>query len=328
MDSKHAFEWLDGNHADRQAAFALILTGSAHLNPSSRQQLETFCESIQQQKLDDESLGVVRIDRQIAAAGVNVLVPGRSAMLFLGHDERRSGDSRIQVALVKMLVDRAWTRGVVLLQTLLEPNTTDQAVVLERAGFSFLAALAYLNLNFDANFSKTSPCTDLSYVVYSHHTHADFLSVISQTYEHSLDCPQICGIRRIEDVLLGHRHTGLHDDSLWLLACRDHRPVGVLLLSGLVGQAQLEVVYMGVVREMRGQRVGDALIAKAIDLGRQRVRQGLTLAVDCDNTPARQLYARWGFREMARRHVWIRVRREGLDADHLSTTSSHVEFTL
>ena len=128
----------------------------------------------------------------------------------------------------------------------------------------------------------------------------------------------------MRDVLLGHRHTGLADpEGLWHLALRGGEPVGLILLAGVHHRSCLEVVYMGVSADARGQQVGDALLSLAFDIGRRRGVRTLTLAVDSTNAYARRLYERNGFVEMARRRAWI-CRRScwGNTIDQLSTELS------
>jgi ribosomal protein S18 acetylase RimI-like enzyme len=72
----------------------------------------------------------------------------------------------------------------------------------------------------------------------------------------------------------------------------------------------LEVVYMGVTPEARGQGVGDTLLARAADECARRRAAVLTLAVDSHNHPALDLYQRWAFVETARRRAWIATRPE------------------
>lgn len=116
----------------------------------------------------------------------------------------------------------------------------------------------------------------------------------------------------MDDVLADHRAAGEFDPALWQVALLVDDPVGVFLLSRIQNQSAMEVVYMGVTPEGRGRGVGDALIARAIELATTSGRVSasasplaLVLAVDERNIPAKGLYSRWGFVFLGAREAWI-----------------------
>jgi ribosomal protein S18 acetylase RimI-like enzyme len=92
-----------------------------------------------------------------------------------------------------------------------------------------------------------------------------------------------------------------HGRALALLAIDDGRPVGLAVcfvgLSTFRAQPLLNIHDLAVVEEYRGKGIGRSLLAEA---ERQAVALGcckLTLEVQDDNTPARSLYERFGFRD-------------------------------
>jgi ribosomal protein S18 acetylase RimI-like enzyme len=125
------------------------------------------------------------------------------------------------------------------------------------------------------------------------------------TYNDSLDCPELTGLRPIEDILAGHRAAGQFDPRLWELFLVDDEPAGCLLLAPLHTAPSLEVVYMGVVPEHRGRGVGDALLRRALQQCREHGARLLTLAVDGRNAPAKRLYERFGLKTVARRDAYL-----------------------
>src|SRR5437660_4997313 len=44
-----------------------------------------------------------------------------------------------------------------------------------------------------------------------------FAKVLQQTYEGTLDCPELCGARTIDEILAGHRGEGKFDPAYWWL---------------------------------------------------------------------------------------------------------------
>jgi len=75
--------------------------------------------------------------------------------------------------------------------------------------------------------------------------------MILKTYQGSLDCPEIDGVRAIDDILLGYRPTGVSGDRHWHLLRYQDRPVGCLLL-GEHESHQWGLIYMGIAPESRG----------------------------------------------------------------------------
>ena len=82
------------------------------------------------------------------------------------------------------------------------------------------------------------------------------------TYKQTLDCPQINGVREMEDVLSGYRDVGQFDPGNWMLATRGGKDIGCVLLSAHEDKLW-ELVYMGIVPEARGCRLGVELVRYA-----------------------------------------------------------------
>jgi ribosomal protein S18 acetylase RimI-like enzyme len=64
---------------------------------------------------------------------------------------------------------------------------------------------------------------------------------------------------------------------------------------------------MGLVPAARGQGYGQAMMQQAFKLARGEAVPCLTLSVDEKNLPARRLYRQFGFTELTRRDVWVRI---------------------
>jgi mycothiol synthase len=142
--------------------------------------------------------------------------------------------------------------------------------------------------------------------IYSAQTHAVFASTIARSYENSLDCPGLSGLRDMEDVILGHKGAGEFDPSAWFLLSQHQKPVGVLLLGLATHADAMELVYLGLTPEARGRGFGDLLMNLALVSVVRHNRAELTLAVDSRNAPAMRLYFRHGLRRMGSRAALIR----------------------
>ncbi len=93
-----------------------------------------------------------------------------------------------------------------------------------------------------------------------------------------------------------------HPTTLVLLAFDARQAVGLLTgfwgLSSFRAQPLLNVHDLAVVPGQRGKGTGRALLTAAESLARARGCCKLTLEVQDDNTPARLLYDRFGFRDV------------------------------
>ena len=147
----------------------------------------------------------------------------------------------------------------------------------------------------------------LDYRPYDPADPALFHETVRQTYESTLDCPELNGARDVADVLAGHRGGGRFDPARWFLALSDGRPVGVLILMESAETAEWETSYVGVVPEARRRGVGRELMGKAVAEARAAGASALTLSVDARNRPARELYRGLGFELFDRREVFLAV---------------------
>jgi RimJ/RimL family protein N-acetyltransferase len=194
--------------------------------------------------------------------------------------------------------------GARLIQALLTPEAAAQvSAVFVRAGFELLAVLSYQRRPAQPTDLKLEPPTGLEWVHYSLLRHGRFARSIELTYQDSLDCPKLAGLRPIDDTVTTHKRTGTFMPRTWRLAIEGGKPVGVALVNDI--QARGELIYLGVVPAARGRGMGRALLNRAI---RDSAEMGLTqmgLAVDVANTPAVRLYEAAGFREIRRRMAYF-----------------------
>lgn len=213
------------------------------------------------------------------------------------------------VEALKHLRNVVFEQKTVLLEALFPPNLISAAAVFLRAGFSYLTDLQYLTCEID-RFRETHTFPEFPFLSYNTSRHDFFARTVARTYAQTFDCPELTGLRGMDDVLAGHRAAGEFAEHLWVVAGSESEPLGVLLLARLKAVNSLEIVYLGVVPEARRRGVGGVLLSKAAELARRESVTSLTLAVDRRNGPARRLYGRHGFREFAVRSAWIATARQ------------------
>jgi ribosomal protein S18 acetylase RimI-like enzyme len=260
----------------------------------------------------DLLFGAYEAGRLIAAC-LGVESPGAAALALVSGDAGREQDRQVMVALLQALQSAAWRRSIVLLEALTDPDQPSVARAISEAGFRHLTQLVYLERGLAPGNPVWSTVREepllqvpaLSWTTYTPKCAPLFANVIARTYVQSLDCPELTGLRRAEDVLAGHRATGIFEPDLWMLASRAGVPAGLILLNRIAVGRALELVYMGVVPEARGLGVGDALLQRGLEAATAKGARVMALAVDERNGPARRLYRRWGFKETATRDAWI-----------------------
>ena len=227
----------------------------------------------------------------------------------------------------------------VLAQALLEPREVDGAQAFVGAGFLRLGDLAYMRrplpragpgraLEQAANpeWPDGLRVASVESLIQGGHGAERVDAWLSQALERSYidtrDCPELCGMRGISDVLESHRAVGVFDPSLWWIALdRAGAACACLLLSPCPEQDSVELVYLGIGPEARGKGLGSKFLAFGLrhlyetvlspreHAGHPRVggAGGVTCAVDTRNTPAMKLYRHAGFERFGLRVPFVRA---------------------
>jgi ribosomal protein S18 acetylase RimI-like enzyme len=257
-------------------------------------------------ELSAEGVRVVPGADGLLAALVCVALPGASGLVWPPQSASNSGREIVEDVLLHDALRWLRDRGAKLAQTLLLPEEAQVAVPLERNGFRHVTGLLYMRhlLGLQADEARADDLP-LTYRTYTEPDCAAFRDALMRSYEGTLDCPELNGIRDVEEIIAGHKVQGAYDPQRWWLALLDGLPAGVLLLTQLPDLGVWDVGYLGVVPEARGKGVGRALTLRAIHAARAAGAAELTLAVDVRNLPACNLYTRQGFETFDRREVYL-----------------------
>lgn len=207
---------------------------------------------------------------------------------------------------------------VAVLQALPEPEDQSTIDTLREAGFIVVGELIYLRRWLGKGASGT-PAASLP-TGFTLRTVAELggldacrgmlLSVLEASYEQTLDCPGLCGVRETGDVLDSHIAVGEFDPFLWFILEYGSRAVGCMLLSKCPDQRTVELVYLGLGVEARGKGLSTVMLGHGISTLLSKLpRSGydwLVCAVDRQNAPAVALYRKAGFRPCGERMALIR----------------------
>ena len=251
--------------------------------------------------------------RQVCLA---VLGAGRTSTMFLSKpDTSRPKDQRIRDrieclhAACRDLHDRFGDR-VQVAQALPTVNEDEEIQALADAGFTRVGDLTCLR-------REAAPLDDAPLVLpegYSlrrYESLADgerlLMAALDRSYEQTLDCPELCGLRESRDILDSHRATGKFDGRLWWLLMKGDEPQGCVLISPIPDERRYDLVYIGLAIAARGKGLSRKILVHAIREAESiHGDWALTCAVDDRNIAARRLYESLGFRSFAQHSAFVR----------------------
>ncbi|MBA4019450.1 MAG: hypothetical protein C0483_19975 [Pirellula sp.] len=253
------------------------------------------------------ALGVLAVARNeqrgIAAAAWGQLGSGNVAQVWPTQwlvESELSGCDPLMSALLAELPKR----GMTFAQTLLPDVACRDAQTVLGAGFTHAADLTYLGADVDPR-AKKHPEGSVRFVPYEADDRTSFAALVEGTYEGTLDCPALNGLRPALEVLDEYAEIGASGTSLWQRAVENDVAVGCLLLADHPSQNQVELVYMALLPHARGRGLGAELVRESLRIAAVLGRKRIVLAVDAANTPAAAQYEVAGFREWERRSAFV-----------------------
>ena len=297
-----------GDSTELKEALAVLVARPGLSSADVNHQIDVLLRYTQKRGISLEHCLMAKDQGRIIGTCLCLDSPGRTSSVFIPATMGNDAVGGAVVGLLDEASSRAARRDIQLLQGLVRPEADREARVYRKAGFQLLAQLICLESDLtQRSVLSGRPTPPVSWETYSPKTHELFARVVQGTYQGSLDCGSLNGLRTIEDILASHRATGEFDPRFWLLALGDEGPVGTILLSYVPERPAYEVVYMGLLPQWRRRGYGTVLLRRGVQMARDQAAMMLTLAVDARNTPAQRLYRRFGFREVSRRDVWVRI---------------------
>ena len=283
---------------DENAAFELALSHVPAQQRSS--QLQQCLTMMKNGVLDARGIWVARAGGTLVAVQVCVPLGGAACLFWLPSTTDTTADLLIQAG-------QAWSHagGCKVAQALAPPDHGDWAVPLVRCGFRPITRLQQWVLDIPA--MPTPPATRLRFESYRPELAADFAGTLERTYQGTLDCPELNGVRTIDEIIDGHRAQGKFHADFWLLIYDGDRTVGVILLVEMPDGVTWELAYLGIVPECRGHGFARDLVMHALHALHTRPAMRVILAVDERNLPARRLYQSLGFHEVESSDVFLHI---------------------
>ncbi len=257
------------------------------------------------------------------AAAYFMQLPGRVGTL--GGLRCRPGYESMAAMAVQALRRRQEALGIQQLQAIVDPGDTTAWKTLSQAGFVRVTEVLQIYKGLSASpkprlfqehesesSSQPAVASNLHWRPASSLTFEQMVALVDQTFDRSLDCPHLHGIRSVQDnvhgFLDGHAWSdwakGVLEHQDWWVLCCQQIPIGCTLLKHHPGSVT-ELIYMGLAESHRGKGFGKQLLRRSIEVANARGHEYLTSAVDSQNWPAVQLYERFGFETLKRLTVWL-----------------------
>lgn len=284
-------------------ALSLVL---CDLAPSQRREIgRALLEIEDAAELAHEALFIARRGDELRGAAWGQRQPGNFAVFWppqiVAGEEEQS-----EYRLASEVIDALDRTGIDLVQSLLAAPDISTINVLRHVGFRHLADLLYLSCEAGRfPLSAPEPC-EVQFEDYATTQRGRLIRLVERTYEGTLDCTALNGVRDLDDVVNGYQNTGTFRAENWQFVRRDGEDVGVLLLADHPQARHWELMYMGLVPDVRGRGWGRQIARYAQWLAHGAAVERILVAVDAANTPAADAYRSSGFELWDRRAVYLR----------------------
>ena len=291
--------------AEWASAFGIIFQ---YLEPPERAaRVENALRLVQRGQLPPTALWVAHASGELVGAVVCLPVPGASALVWPPQAIEGTRRTEIEDLLLASTVPWLQRHGAKLAQTLLAPEEIRLSGPLERNGFRRITRLWYMRHDLDLPQRWLAENRSLNLQSYDRCDRKLFRQSLLGSYEGTLDCPEVNGVRTLDEILEGHKAQGVHDPERWWLAMESGQPAGVLLLTAIPEWQGWDLSYLGVVPAARRRGVGRELARKALRDAHAAGARQVTLSVDERNRPAWELYRSLGFVMCEQREVYLAI---------------------
>lgn len=256
-------------------------------------------------RIPSEGLRIARREGRLVGVVFAQLQAGKTSVLWpprLVPDEPPSTAEQL-VHVVSAWLAQSQVR---VAHALLESEDRQDLAVLEASGFQPLAKLLYM-VSEDSVLPRQPPPTVLQFEPNALSDRERFARILEATYEGTLDCPALDGVRPMDEVIEGYRATGVYSPSRWFFVRHEDCDVGCLLLTDHPDSGVWELIYMGLIPSARGSGWGGDVSRYAQWLTHQAGRRRLVVAADVANSPAVRMYTSAGFELWDRRVVLQKV---------------------
>jgi mycothiol synthase len=235
--------------------------------------------------------------------GVQVCVPLAGAGALFWLPKSKPANATLEDHLVRVALNWLRGRGTKVAQALVSAPDAPGAQPLVRCGFRPITRLHYLEHPLDV---LPPPCVSrLRFSTYSRENAGIFHATLMATYGATLDCPELTGVRTVDEIIAGHVAQGKFRPERWWLGFEEDRPVGVAMVTEAPDSNAWDLSYLGLVPSARRRGLGREMTCHVLRIAQASHAPKLILAVDARNRPAAQLYQGLGFLSVDFREVYL-----------------------
>lgn len=258
-------------------------------------------------ELRRDGVWIARQSEQVIGAVVAMPLAGGAGLLWPPQAADGMDAAAIEDAVTTAALGWLRQQGTRMCQVLLRDEERDLGLPLLRHGFVRTTELVFLRCWLDGMVVGTPDDAAVEWTSWQDCSAEVFQRTLIDTYQDSLDCPELDGVRTIDEIIAGHQAQGRFDPDYWWLMRWHGEAAGVLLLNGIVDEPAWEIVYLGLCPRFRGIGMGQTLVAKALEEARLTRARFVDVTVDVRNAPARNLYRHNGFVMVDKRDVFLRI---------------------
>ena len=307
-------EIVPASRDEYEAALALLFDWL----PAAEQQtsIADVLKALRRGRVAHHGLLTARENGLMVGSILYILQEDRTAFIWPPVAVAGTPAAAIEDTLLQEVIRQIESHNAWIGQCLIELARREARQTMERNGFKHLTDLRFLVRQFDSGslpIPDASPGGDaLEAVTYEPGVNESrFARLIEESYRETRDCPELEGTRTGEQALVSHRASGDFDPARWKLYRWRGSDAAVLLMNDHPDQAAWEVVYLGVARDCRGNRLAHRILSQGLLAARAAGRTAIVLAVDCRNNYAAKVYNDLGFAETDRRavHLYLPKRR-------------------
>ena len=260
--------------------------------------------ALDEKKLDPENVFTGWVGSRVEGILVCEVLPGRTANVWPIRVRSRFVQIEMEDALFSQALQRCRYGGATFAQSLLPSDDSSGREAARRNGFQRITRVLGMRCELPIPF-EPSPIR-LRMESGSTADRDRFKRILMSTFDDSLDCPELDGLRTPEEIVEGHLAAS-PDRARWRLAWAAEEPVGVLILGEGDSSERVDLSYMGVVPAARGRGIGKSMLSASLHQLAIAGAKEVTLLVDERNRPAIDLYHKHGFHSVDGREVFLRV---------------------
>jgi GNAT superfamily N-acetyltransferase len=284
----------------RREAAALLFAHLPHSDRSER--IEQWLTAIANNDLNPANILIALWNNCVVGIQVVEVLPGNSAALWAIRSRPFEERIAFEDQLLQSALQLLRTAGVKLAQCLLHHDEHLAADAILRNGFQRLTTVRHMRAVVKSETGAIP--NDITFQPFEQSDAAKFQQVLVESFEGTLDCPELNNLRSPEEILAGHRASAPELSRWWLIHDRA-APAGVLILAEAPAPEHWDLAYLGVVPSARRKGVGRATVAFALQQTAAASKRGMTLMVDERNVPAIRLYENAGFEFSGARDVYL-----------------------